>query len=339
MSDKINFGVIGVGLQGKEHAKAYSEFENTNLLAVADLNRKKAEKIADELGASEVYTDFKDMLECSKLQGVSVTTPDHLHRTPVVESLKRGKHVLCEKPLATEMEDANAMLEVWDDKDVKFMVSFENRWNPPFRKAKRLIEKGEIGEITQISGELSARKSVPTDMLSWSDNTSPVFFLSSHLIDLCRWFTGSNVSKVYSKGCSKVLKVEGTDSLDGHQSILELENNVTCNIQSNWILPETYPSTVNFKFSIIGTEGRIDLDPTKQSSKLTNEENHKFPWTLRSMKIDNKLFGFVPGVVNHFVQCIKNEKDPDITPFDGKKVTETSLAIHKSIQRQKVIRE
>ncbi|KXA90562.1 hypothetical protein AKJ57_04065 [candidate division MSBL1 archaeon SCGC-AAA259A05] len=84
--------------------------------------------------------------------------------------------------------------------------------------------------------------------------------------------------------------------------------------------------------------GRIDLNPTKQSSKLTNNETHKFPWTFRSMQIDDKLFGFVPGVVNHFVQSIKNEKDPDITPIDGKKVTKTALAIHKSIQSQKVIR-
>jgi len=335
---KLNVGIIGIGFQGQRHAESYSMLKEAELLAISDVDKEKAQRAARELGVPNVYVDYKEMLENPEIEAVSVATPDHLHREPVVDSIKAGKHVLCEKPLATTLEDIDAMIAAWKKSDVKFMVSFENRWNPPFRNAKRIVDKGEIGQPIHIYTRLNTWRNAPLNMLSWASKSSPVFFLSVHPIDLCRWFTGSEISEIVAYGCKGFLKEKGVDTLDAIQSLIVFENGVKCIVESSWIMPNTFPSGADFEFRIIGSKGTLEINPTHQSSSLSTDKAHIYPEVFRLMSIDDYPYGFVPGVVRHFVHCVLEDKKPLTSPYDGRAATEAALAILESIDKNKIVR-
>ena len=109
--EKIGVGVIGVGVFGEIHARFYSEHRLTDLLAVADINEKRAKHVVDKYGAKP-YTRYEDMLADPQIKMVSIVVPDPLHREPCVRAAEAGKHILLEKPLATTLEDGRAIIEL-----------------------------------------------------------------------------------------------------------------------------------------------------------------------------------------------------------------------------------
>lgn len=335
---KINAGVIGVGLQGQIHAKSYSLLKEANLKAIADINEEKAQKIAKKLNVPKVYKNYEEMLEDPEIDAVSVTTPDFLHRAPVIDSIEAKKHVLCEKPLATKIEDAEEMIKVWEKSNVKFMTCFENRWNPPFRNAKRKIKNGDIGRPIYIYAKLNAKRSVPLKALSWSDKSSPVFFISVHTLDLCRWFAESDVSLVDAHGCSGFLKEKGADVLDSVQSLITLENDVECLMESNWILPESFPHGYDFEFRVYGSEGTLEVNTTHQACSVMTDQSFIYPEIFRIMSIDDSPYGFVPGAVRHFAHSVLDDEAPMTSPYDGRAATETALAILESVDENRTVK-
>ena len=91
---KVRVGIIGMGLRGQEHLKIYSQLPEVEVVAVSDIIKEKIVKISKEYNVS-AYTDYIEMLEKEDLDAVSITTPDHLHKDPAIESAKAGKHILC----------------------------------------------------------------------------------------------------------------------------------------------------------------------------------------------------------------------------------------------------
>src|SRR5260221_12490600 len=138
--DKIGFGVIGTGIVGGAwHAHVYSRAPRAKLVAVCDLNEQRANEIGKKYGAEKVYSDYRKLLENPEIKAVSIATPDFAHREIAVAAAEAGKHILVEKPLATTVEDAEAIVKAAKKAGVKLMVDFHNRVNPPFAGAKESI--------------------------------------------------------------------------------------------------------------------------------------------------------------------------------------------------------
>ena len=151
-------------------------------------------------------------------------------------------------------------------------------------------------------------------------------------------FTGSEISEVVAYGCRGFLKEKGVDTLDAIQSLIVFENGVKCVIELSWIMPNTFPSGADFEFRIIGSEGILEINPTYQSATLSVDKSHSYPEVFRLMSVDGYPYGFVPGVVRHFVHCVLENKKPLTSPRDGRAATEAALAILESINKNKIIR-
>ena len=108
---KKGFALIGAGLFGERHAQAFSRHHAVDFVAVCDLNGERAKEIAEKYNARRYTTEFKELLSNPEIEAVSVATPDHLHREVAVAFAEAGKHLLVEKPLATTVEDAEAISE------------------------------------------------------------------------------------------------------------------------------------------------------------------------------------------------------------------------------------
>ena len=164
--DLLNTAVVGVGLIGEQHADVYAAYERSNLSLVFDANPDRAQSVAERLG-SKAAPDL-DTIAASDVALVSVATPDFAHCDAVVAMLEAGKHVLVEKPLATSVADALAMVQAAERNNRLLSVSLGNRWSEDIQDLRDCVQSGEIGDPIFGFSRLSDTVWVPTQMLSWS---------------------------------------------------------------------------------------------------------------------------------------------------------------------------
>ena len=204
---KLGFGVIGTGIVGGAwHAHVYHHMPRAELIAVCDLNQGRAREIADKYAVPHVYSDYRDLLARPDIAAVSIATPDFAHREIAVAAAQAGKHILVEKPLATTVEDAEAILRAVEEAGVKLMVDFHNRVNPAFVTAKQSVQNGELGELKYIYARLSNTTFVPMQMLPWASQSSALWFLASHTLDLSCWLLKDQPKRVYAVSRSGILR-------------------------------------------------------------------------------------------------------------------------------------
>ena len=141
----MKVGVIGAGLQGKRRSQALKEFDDTELLVVADTDRERAERLAKEM-ACEATTDWKKVVARSDVDVVIICTPPDSHREISIVATRKGKHVLCEKPLARNPEEAGEMVTAAEENGVKLKCGFNLRHHPGIQQARNWLAEGIIGE-------------------------------------------------------------------------------------------------------------------------------------------------------------------------------------------------
>ncbi|MGQ9596679.1 MAG: Gfo/Idh/MocA family protein [Thermoproteota archaeon] len=163
----IRVGVIGCGVMGKYHARVYSELPGVKLLATADVLEERAKEVAKEFGAERWYTDYNELLTRSDIDAVSITVPDHLHRGPTVAAAKAGKAVLLEKPIATTLEDADAIIKAVKRAGIPFLVGHIVRFDYNYVKAKEYIDRGSLGDPISIWARRNNSVTSPKRLEAW----------------------------------------------------------------------------------------------------------------------------------------------------------------------------
>jgi predicted dehydrogenase len=304
----------------------------SKLAAVCDLDETRASEIAKKYGAKAVYTDYRELLANPEVKAVSIATPDFAHREIAVAAAEAGKHILVEKPLATTVVDAEAMVNAAKKAKVKLMVSFHNRVNPPFAGAKQSILKGELGQPVYIYARLSNTTWVATQMLPWASKSSALWFLGSHITDLAHWLLDDEPKRVYAVTRSGILKGMGVDTQDFHVAIVEFKNGAVATLENAWILPETEPSVFNFKFEMLGTKGSLYVNTSDHRlvQQFTNE-SASLPDVLGITFGDSpRLSGFVLEAIARFVDAVANDTPVLASGEDGLVVTRVLCAIQDS---------
>ncbi len=221
-------------------------------------------------------------------------------------------------------------------KGARVFVNFGNRFNPPFALLKEEVSKGALGELVYAYLRLSDTIYVPTKMLSWASRTSVVYFLMSHTADLARWILGSEVKRVRAYASFKVLKSLGMDIPDHVLAVLDFQNGSRGVLESGWILPESYPSIVEFKAEFIGTKGYALIDSTQQGLHIASE-TFSYPRFLSSSEINQRFFGFVRESISHIVESLVEGREPIISEEDGLRNVRILDAITRSYKEGKEI--
>ncbi len=318
MHPPIGIGLIGCGSWGSVHARVYHSSPLVRFVAVCDTDLGRAEGFARKYGAESAHTDWAVLLANPHIDAVAIATPDFTHTELVHAALLAGKHVLVEKPLATTARECEKMLKARDAAGVKLMVDFHNRWNLPLLEVRRHVERGELGDVIMMNLRLNDTLFVPTRMLSWADRSSPAHFLGSHLVDLARWISGAEVSRVYSVRRERVLRGLGVDTPDFYQSILELSNGSTAVLETCWILNERAPSVFDFKAEFVGTRGTVYVNTSDHRViESFTEAAAALPDVLGVVDVYGHLGGFCVAAIEHFIQCLITDTEPMVTGEDG----------------------
>ncbi len=333
MSEPRGFGVIGLGVWGETHLKAYTTDAHAKLIGVCDVNEQLAKQRFEEYGAQMWTTDYNELLAREDIEAVSIVTPDFLHREIAIAALEAGKHVLLEKPMATTVEDAEAIAQAARKSGRTLMVDFHNRWNPAFAIAKQAIVDGELGELQMASLRLNDTIYVPTEMLSWASRSTVVWFLGSHAIDLVRWLFDDEVVRVYAVSRSRVLKEQGIDTPDFFHYIVELSRGGVAHVENCWIMSDSMPTIFDFKVELIGSEGTMFADcSTHRTLQKYTKEEAIYPDVAVRTEIHGKPGGFGVESIRHFIRHVALGEALPVTVEDGVNNTRVLVAVHESAE-------
>jgi predicted dehydrogenase len=330
--NKVKFGLIGCGLWGHMHARAYSASPSACLLAVCDQDASRAKALATEFGASEHGTDWRALVARADIQAVSIATPDFAHGEIALAAIQAGKHVLIEKPLATTVAECEEILATQKTKGVKLMVDFHNRWSLPFVNLHRAVAAGQLGTLMMMNIRLNDTRFVPTRMLSWAAKSSPLQFLGSHVVDLIHFLSGASIKRVYSVSRSVVLKGKGIDTPDFFQSILELSTGGTAMVENCWIVDEHGPSVFDFQCEFVGSKGTayVNASHHRMAEVYSEEKGVELPDVAAAADLYGKPVGFAVASIQHFIDCVVSDKQPLVTGEDGLAVARVLAAAEKS---------
>lgn len=331
---RVGFGVVGTGLFGQNHCLAYSRLPGVELVGVCDTNRERAQAIAKKYGARVYYTDYQALLDDPSIRAVSIATPDFAHGDIALAAARAGRHILCEKPLATTVEEAQAIVDAARMAGVKLMVDFHNRVNPPFVAAKQSVEKGEIGQPAYAYVRLSNTTFVPMEMLSWASKTSVVWFLGSHAIDLMRFLLNDTVRRVYAVTRSGILKSQGVGTQDFYVAIAEFKRGTVVTFENAWILPRSQPMVYDFKLEVLGSEGAIYVDTSHHTMLEKHIGDSMSYGDVLSITptSDLRIGGFVLEAIARFVDAVLHDRPVLATGEDGLEATRIVSAIVRSAE-------
>jgi predicted dehydrogenase len=330
--DKIRIGIIGTGIMGDLYAKIYSAHPLSQVVAASSRNQAKIDDFVRRHHIAHGYTEYRKMLERPDLDAIVVATPDNHHFAPTKAVLESGRHAFVEKPFTTSVAEADQLIRIAAKAKKKVQVAFNHRWLSAYHQAKTSIVGGEIG--SPLAGY--ARKNdtiyVATEYITWAAETTPAWFLSSHDIDLMRWFFASEPVKARAWGRKEVLRSRGIDTYDVIQAQVRFASGAFVTFESAWIYPNTFPSIVDSFMEVIGSAGHIHLDRKCESVELSTEKKFSYPKGFLNSEIFGRMRGAFPSCLEDFLYAIIDNTEPKVTAWDGRQVTATLEAIHRSLE-------
>ncbi|MGO9412757.1 MAG: Gfo/Idh/MocA family protein [Spirochaetia bacterium] len=201
---KVPVGVIGTGFIGPAHVEAMRRLPNVEVVALADVDEVTAKSKAEALGVPSAYGDYRKLLARDDVRVVHICTPNHLHFEMAKQALNAGKHVVCEKPLATEAREASELVELAAKKSLVNAVHFNVRYYPLMRQVRLMAQKGEVGDIFSVHGSYLQDWLYYATDYNWrleprlSGRSRAVADIGSHWMDLIEYISGLRIAEVFA---------------------------------------------------------------------------------------------------------------------------------------------
>lgn len=339
---KVRIGVVGVGGISACHISAYQKNPDVELVAFCDINKDTLKKKGEMYGVKALYTDFGEMLKNEDIDAVSVCTWNNAHAELAIQALRAGKHVLCEKPMAMNREQAEKMLEESEKAGKILMVGFVRRYGNDVVVAKDLVDSGALGDIYFAKVKYLRRNGNPGGWFSDKKRSGggPLIDLGVHVIDLARYLMGKpKVVSVYGATFEKLgnrsdVKDEKgyLATADGQKEVCDVEDLAVADLRfDNGSLMHLETSySLNIKdddnlVAVYGTKGGLDVN--ERCEIHTQQNGYLVDTSLANRVTMDSMFD---NEINHFVDCVKNGKQPNSCAEDGLEIMKIIDAIYES---------
>ncbi len=333
---KLKAAVVGGGIFGSHHLNAYKNCEYTQLTSICDLNEELCKKRADEYNIKH-YIDLEELIDTEKPDIISIATPDPFHYEPAKKAIEKGVHVLIEKPITINVQEADELINLAKEKNVRVAVDFHKRWDPATISVKLELEKKEAGKVIRGYMSMDDIIDVPVNWLKWSKLSSPAHFLGVHCYDSIRFITGREVKAVFAYGQKGVLKSKGIDCYDSVQAMLIMDDNSTWTVDNCWVLPNSFPKSNDGRASILCENRFIRVDSQNRGVEIFSPEKCSTPNSYFITYRDGLASGFGIEPIFDFAKSIIYNKPFIANEYDGLQATKIATAVHKSIDTNKVV--
>lgn len=336
MEKKIRFGVIGAGMAGPLNAGALRDIPEAEIVAFSTRKEAVCKKFCEEYDIPRYYTDYEEMLKCDDIDAICVGTPPHLHEEMVIKAAKAGKHVMCEKPIAINLNEADRMIEACKEAGVKLGVIFMYRFMDEAVKIKKAIDEGKLGRLISVD---CSGKCFRSDEYyasgewrgTWKgEGGGSLMSQTIHFIDLMLYLTGdvSSLTGRYMTTIHPEIEVD-----DIANASFKMKNGAIGTVQSGTAVRPGYPR-------------HIEIHGEKGTIKIVEEEI--IEWKVEGMDEEQYLAkdkadsgdtatgaGYV-ATENHrrqyvdFIQAIQEDKEPLVNGEEARKTLEFIRAIYQS---------
>ena len=311
---KLGVAVVGTGFWGRNHARVYKELAETELLAICDIDPERAKTVANQFGVKP-YTNTAKMLKNTDVKAVSICTWSTSLAKEAMKALDAGKHVLVEKPMATNVKQAEKLIETAKQKRLHLTVGFLMRFIPGLQQIRKAVEDETIGEPVCATAKRVSQ---------WPERIGDVGVVKDtaiHDIDVMRYVFNEDPTAVYARiGNMKQGKFE-----DYAQIMLTFEGGKTAFIESNWLTP--YKTRV---LVVTGSEAIMKLDYITQELTIENAKESVQPRYAMQEPLKLEL--------QHFAKCIIDKQKPIVTGIDGLKALRIAEAALKSSSSGKTVK-
>jgi predicted dehydrogenase len=322
----IRVAVIGAGHMGERHARIYAGLPDVELVAVCDTREGAARDLAARTAAS-AYSDFGKLLRREDLDAVSVCTPDGLHREPSELAMLGGRHVLVEKPIATTLADAGAMVEAAARAGVVLLVGHCLRFDPRYDQARQAVERGELGAIQTI---YTRRANTVAAQDRLGGRCSLPLFLGVHDYDVMRWLVGSEVERVTAESKWGLLQEQGFPVEDANCALLRFAGGALGIAELSWILPRGFPAAGDHRLDVVGGAGSLSIATLETGLRRADGQRAVQVDTTAAPSVQGHPGGMFYFELRHFVDCVRGRATPAVTPQDAVMALRIALAVERA---------
>ncbi|MFC4401870.1 Gfo/Idh/MocA family protein [Gracilibacillus xinjiangensis] len=335
---KLKVAVIGCGsIAIHRHLPEYHYNGSVDIVAVCDVVEERAQNSAEKYGA-KAYTDYKQAITESDADVVSVCLPNYLHAPVSIFAAENGKHVLCEKPMATSDEEAQQMIAASEKAGKKLMIGHNQRFVASHQIAREIIARGELGKIYSFRttfGHGGPEGWSIDGADSWFFRKKEAFIgalgdLGVHKADVIRYVLGTEFVEVSSMIESSAKENSNVD--DQAVTILRSDDGIIGTLTASW----AYKRGEDNSTVIYGEKGNLRLeDDPKYSLIATFTDGSEVNYELGKIQTNDNDGQTSSGVIDHFVDCVLNDKKPLIDGEEGYKSLKIILAALESNETKK----
>ncbi len=335
----ISLGIIGTGWCGGIRAIAASNSELVGSLHLAEIDLPRLEEVSAQTGAATATVDWEDLISDESIDAIIVSaTPETTHYPMAGAALAAGKHVLLEKPMAITLAEADHLIELARDNDLKFTIGYSQRFNPKQALVKRSFGDGTLGEPVSvlisrhIIRSLGAKISGRTDL-------SIAAMEATHDIDFALWcLEPRRPLRVYSQVAWGARKLEHGVP-DTQTIVVTMEGGVTITVNAGWSLPPGYPNYSTTWIEVLGTEGALMMDASHRDIVLhTMKDGTQFPLsTMPGESVGHVYAGPMERETIHFLEAVYHDRPVMVEPGQARQAMEVYLAADQSVQTGDVV--
>jgi len=329
---------IGILSFAHLHAEAYIQnlrvIPDVEMLGIADADAARGQHFAQVFNAR--YFDSYDALLSARPDAVLVCCENSKHRALAEMAAAARVHVLCEKPLATTLADAHAIIQACERAQVKLMTAFPMRFSTPIVQVKARLDANEFGRVYAFNA--TNQGEAPLQQRAWFVNKElagggAVMDHTVHLADVLRWYLQSEVVKVYAQ-TNRILyanEIKDTRVETGGLLMLTFANGVFATIDCSWSRPPYYPTWGGLTFEMVGERGVVLVDAFKQNLTLYRHDIQRAAWNYWGSDANQAM-------LNEFVAAIRENRPPRVTGYDGLRALEITLAAYESAESEEPVR-
>lgn len=321
----LRVGVIGCGaIAQRRHLPEYSKREDVEIVAVSDFNLERAKEVAQKFGVKYAYQTHQELIANPDIDAISVCAPNYLHASITLEAIHAGKHVLCEKPMATSLEDAQMMQDAANNKNVRLMIGHSQRFMPVHMKAKEILDTGKLGRVLSfqtIFGHSGPENWSVDGSKSWFFNQNEAFAgvlgdLGVHKADLIRWLLSDEIIEVSGMYGTLYKKT----NVDDHAVLaVKMATGAIGSITASW---NYYTNEVNSTI-IYCEKGTLKIGTDERFGVIVEHSNHYREYYELDKIQTNEAGGQTnSGIIDHFVEGIVDGAGHSVTGYDGIKALE-----------------
>lgn len=327
-----------IGMMSFAHLHAESYIGNlravpdVELIGIADDEADRAAHYAGAFSAP-LFPSYQALL-AEKPDGVVICSENSRHRELVEMAVAAGvRTILCEKPLATTLDDARAIVELARNSGTRVMTAFPVRFSAPIREARTMIQAGKLGQIYGCNATNQGEN--PSVHRSWFVDPrlaggGAVMDHTVHVVDMLRWVFDAEITEIYAE-VGDLFPAPGTAVDTAGVLMISWSNGAFVGLDCSWSKPNYYPTWGNVKIEFVGERGLVAVDVFGQRFTGYQHANRRPLWTYWGSNIDQ-------GLINEFCASIREDRPPAVSAYDGLKALEAVVAAYLSGQTHQPVK-